>query len=82
MKSYEQAIDEGYLAPWKVLDCEKGPTCWCKRIVLIDPIKYNYINSDGNAEELFHRTIIDSAILDKKMAEYIVNLHNEKIFSK
>ena len=77
MKSYEQAVDEGYLVPWKTIDCVFGSKCWCKEIVLVDPIKYIHIGQENE-----HKTIIDSAILDKKMAEYIVDLHNEKIISK
>lgn len=72
--NFEQAKELSFLVPWKVAECFSGPQCWCRRIVPVDPILYNYTESSDYEEEY---EIVGDAAIDQKTAEYIVKLHNE-----
>ena len=72
--NYDQAKELSFLVKWKVTECFSGPDCWCRRIVPVDPILYNYTESSDYEEEY---EIVGDAAIDQKTAEYIVRLHNE-----
>ena len=74
--NYDQAKELSFLVKWKVTECFSGPQCWCRRIVPVDPILYNYTESSDYEEEY---EIVGDAAIDQKTAEYIVRLHNDKI---
>ena len=79
--NFKQATELSFLVKWKVAECFSGSSCWCRRVVPVDPILYNdeYENFgkilvSTEAEEY---EIIPDAAIDQKTAEYIVKLHNE-----
>ena len=69
--NFEQAKELSFLVPWKTMECFSGPNCWCRIIVPVDAIHYDY---GDNKREL---DIVDAGSLDQQTAEYIVKLHNE-----
>jgi len=73
MKSFQQARLESFNVEWKLGYCAQGDNCWCRTIQPVEPILY-----DDN-EEYF---VVGQATIDKKTAEYIVKLHNNKIKKK
>lgn len=72
--NFDQAKELSFLVKWKVAECFSGSSCWCRRIVPVDPILYNYTESSDYEEEY---EIVGDAAIDQKTAEYIVKLHNE-----
>lgn len=79
--NFEQAKELSFLVKWKVAECFSGPSCWCRRIVPVEPILYNdeYENFGKTlvSTESEEYEIIPDASIDQKTAEYIVRLHNE-----
>ena len=71
--NFDQAKELSFLVKWKVTECFSGPQCWCRRIVPVDPILYNYTESSDYEEEY---EVVGDASIDQKTAEYIVRLHN------
>ena len=74
--NFDQAKELSFLVLWKTMECFSGPDCWCRRVVPVDPILYNYTESSDYEEEY---EIVGDAAIDQKTAEYIVRLHNDKI---
>jgi hypothetical protein len=72
--NFEQARELSFLVKWKVAECFSGPSCWCRRIVPVEPIVHTYNESSEYEEEY---EIVGDASIDQKTAEYIVRLHNE-----
>jgi hypothetical protein len=70
--THEEAYNKALKVKWKVEPCFSGEDCWCRMIVPSEPINYN----PDNVEEVY---IVSSAAINKKMAEHIVNLHNQSI---
>lgn len=68
--TYEEGLKESFKVKWKTVTCFAGEDCWCRMIVPEEKIIV-----DGD-EEI---TIVSSAALGKKEAEYIVNLHNKSL---
>jgi len=70
--TYEEAYNKAIKVKWKVEPCFSGEDCWCRIIVPDEPIKYG----PNDVEEV---QIVSSASINKKMAEHIVNIHNQCI---
>jgi hypothetical protein len=70
--TYEEAYDKVTKVKWKVESCFSGEDCWCRLIVPDETINYG----PDNVEEVY---IVSSASINKKMAEHIVNIHNQYI---
>lgn len=67
----EQAREYSFLVKWKVAECFSGSGCWCRRILPVGAISYN-----DDTEEY---EIVPDGAIDQKTAEYMVELHNNKI---
>lgn len=76
--THEEAIKYSLTIPWKVQECFSGPQCWCRMIVPVEIINFTYTLPDGTIQDTLE-DIIDSAAIDQKTAEYIVNLHNKRL---
>lgn len=76
MLTYEQAAEKSLQVPWKLDTCSQGETCWCRVVKPVEPILY----MDGEDQEEYW--LVPSGQLDKRLAEYLVELHNEKLKSK
>lgn len=70
--SYKEAEDLLYKTKWKTSCCSQGRSCWCRLIVPVKKIKF--IEHGGG--EMY---IAGSGEIDKRAAEYIVKLHNDKL---
>ena len=70
--THEEAYDKATKVKWKVEPCFSGEECWCRLIVPDEIINYG----PDNVEEVY---IVGSASINKKMAEHIVNIHNQYI---
>ena len=78
--NFEQAKEYSFLVPWKTMQCFSGPDCWCRMIVPIESIKYEeYYKNVGATIYREYDVIVDAAAIDEETAEYIVNLHNERL---
>lgn len=73
--TYEEAEILSYKVPWKSSTCHVGEMCWCRTIIAETPIMYQDIKS--NLDDEYY--IIGDASIDKKLAEYIVKLHNDNL---
>jgi len=71
---YEEAEKLALKTPWKVDTCHVGESCWCRTIVPETPIEYFIVSE--KTEEYY---IIGSAAINEDMANYIVELHNQKL---
>lgn len=71
--NYDQAKELSFLVPWKTMECFSGPECWCRIILPVEPILYNYDESPDVKHEY---VIVDAGALDQETAEYVVRLHN------
>ena len=70
--THEEAYNKATKVKWKVEPCFSGEDCWCRMIMPSEPINYG----PNNVEEV---CIVNSASINKKMAEHIVNIHNQSI---
>lgn len=70
--THEEAYNKVLKVKWKVEPCFSGEDCWRRIIVPDEPIKYG----SDNVEEVY---IVNSASINKKMAEHIVHIHNQYI---
>ena len=73
MLTYEQAGEKSFQVPWKLDLCSQGEICWCRIVKPVEPILY----MDGEYQEEY--LLAPSGHLDKRLAEYLVELHNEKL---
>lgn len=71
--THEEAVKKSFVTKWKLDTCNSGETCWCRLIIPETPIIYEF----GSSEEEYY--IVGDGALDKKTAEYIVNLHNKSL---
>lgn len=71
MLTYEQASEKSFQVPWKLDLCSQGETCWCRIVKPVEPIIY----MDGQDQEEYW--LVPSGQLDKRLAEYLVKLHND-----
>ena len=69
---YKEAEQKAFTIKWEVGTCNQGERCWCRTIKPIEPILFE----DGDSQEY---CIVGSGELHKEIAEYFVQLHNEKI---
>lgn len=76
MLTHEQAAEKSFQVPWKLDLCKQGETCWCRIVKPVEPILY----MDGEDQEEYW--LVPSGQLDKRLAEYLVKLHNEKLKSE
>ena len=74
--NFEQARELSFLVKWKATECFSGPECWCRIIVPVEPIYYSHPENPENKHEY---SIVDAGSLDQETAEYIVELHNNKL---
>ena len=70
--TFDQAHKKLMSTPWKIKVCNSGERCWCRMIIPVEKIIYNEI------EEIY---VIGDGSVDKATAEYIVELHNQKIIN-
>ena len=61
-----------YKKKWKTATCTLGEKCWCRCVVTAD---YSKIDNPDN----MYCCVIPSQSVNKKLAQYIVKLHNENI---
>jgi len=71
----QEAVNESFNRKWKLGTCGQGETCWCRTITCDPPL---HIETDEE-EEYF---VSPAGYMDVRLAEYIVELHNEKIKCK
>ena len=71
--THEEAYDKATKVKWKVVPCISGEDCWCRLVVPEETINYGH---DNEVE------IIGLSAVSKKMAEYIVLVHNQSINSQ
>ena len=69
-KTYKEATEFSLTIKWKIGCCTSGEKCWCRIILPDEDIIY-----DDN--EYFY--IAGMGVLQKEIAEYIVELHNKNI---
>ena len=65
---------------WEVKSCFSGEDCWCRIIETVNKnlfFKRKY--SDDEEYEQLATGVIDSGAINKKLADYIVKLHNENL---
>jgi hypothetical protein len=72
--TFEEAEKLAMTVKWKTGVCISGEICWCRTIEPIEPIFF--LDTDGGKEPFF---IARGGEMDKKLAEYFVKLHNEKV---
>lgn len=81
--TYEEALKYILTIPWKVDFCHVGESCWCRRIVPVEKIIIKIPMPGGRDGTWYQEDELDDIIgdssIDAKTAEYIVNLHNEKL---
>jgi hypothetical protein len=70
--TYQEAYKKALEVKWKVGPCFSGEQCWCRIIMPEIPIKFD----KDDIEEV---QIVSSASINKDMAEYIVELHNNNL---
>ena len=73
--TFEEAQQKAFTIKWKVGTCNQGEDCWCRTIETIMPIFYKP-HEKLDEQEYY---VLGDAGLGKEMAEYFVQLHNEKI---
>ena len=71
--TYKETQQKALTLPWKVGTCHVGEKCWCRTIVLEQPL------IDNEGEILTH--ICSDGAIDKEFAEHIVKLHNNSLKS-
>lgn len=69
--TYQEAEKHLWEVPWRVTPCTQKD-CWCAGVGPVESIR-----SAGEIEEEHY--VIHSGVITKEIAEYIVNLHNEKL---
>lgn len=74
MRSYDEAEELAYNSYWKTEECG-NENCWCALITPVDDIKYYY----GEANVEFIWSFVDSGAVNKRFAEYVVKMHNDKL---
>jgi len=81
--TYKEAVQELYNRPWKTVTCSQGESCWCRIIETVEPIEYQVNKSEEN-EDTFEliSNVIPMGSIDKNVAEYVVNLHNNFLEKK
>ena len=72
---FEEAEQIALTIKWQIGTCNQGERCWCRTIKPIEPILFD----DGGQDEYW---IVESGELHKNIAEYFVQLHNEKIVNQ
>jgi hypothetical protein len=81
--SYEEAHRYSLTIPWKIELCNTGESCWCRVILPTETIKYKRIRDLDKMEIIEeYEWIIPDGSIDKRTAEYAVNLHNSSIKKK
>ena len=61
-----------YKKKWKTATCTLGEKCWCRCVVTEDYKKEWF-------DDQMEYCVIPSQSVNKKLAQYIVKLHNENI---
>ena len=74
--THQEATIESFNQKWKLGTCSQGETCWCRTITCDPPLR---VETDEPEEEYF---VSPPGYMDARIAEYIVELHNEKIKCK
>jgi hypothetical protein len=77
--TYNEAKNEALKQPWKIGECFSGSECWCRPIMVETPISWTYESVNNEIIEEVYEYVVQSAVLDKATAEYIVNLHNNSL---
>jgi len=70
---YKEAEQKAFTIKWQIGTCFQGERCWCRTIKPIEPILFD----DGDVKDEYW--IVGSGELHKEIAEYFVQLHNQKI---
>ena len=78
-QNYEEARRYSLTVPWKIDVCNSGEECWCRLILPTEEIQYTYKYSSGQESIQEIEYIVGDGSIEKIIAEYIVNLHNEYI---
>jgi hypothetical protein len=71
----QEAVNESFNRKWKLGTCGQGEICWCRTITCDPPL---HIETDEKKEYF----VSPGGYMDTRLAEYIVELHNEKIKCK
>lgn len=69
--TYQEAEKHLLEVPWRVTPCTQED-CWCAGVGPVESIR-----SEGEIEEEHY--VVGTGVITKELAEYIVNLHNEKL---
>lgn len=79
--NFKEAEKLAYKTRWKIGTCNSGEKCWCRTIEPEKTIEYFIYNKDmpPDKHEFY---IIGDASVDKKLANYIVKLHNKNLKDK
>lgn len=79
-ENHETALKYCSTVPWKVSVCNVGENCWCRTVVLEQPVYYVHRIKDlGESRiEQIDSIILDGSV-DKITAEHIVKVHNKSI---
>lgn len=72
--NYEEAKQKILNIPWKIGNCMLGEECWCRTILPTEPIIFSDKHGEDSIDE-----IISQGSLDKATAEYIIELHNDRL---
>lgn len=63
--TYTEFFEIAKTRPWKTIECETGKECWCRMITTDPPVDDHFVATWGS--------------IDKDTAEYIVELHNQRL---
>lgn len=78
--NYEEALQKSLSVPWKIDVCNTGEDCWCRVIMPVETIEYTHRIKDSGEERIEEIDyIIPDGAVDKTTAEYIIEIHNEKV---
>ncbi len=73
---FEEAEQKALTIKWQIGTCNQGERCWCRTIKPIEPILFD----DRDSQDEYW--IVGTGELHKEIAEYFVQLHNEKTNQK
>lgn len=71
--SYSDAHATSLTRKWVIGTCSQGEDCWCRTIKPDPPIHF----LDGDTTEEYY--VVGMGSLDKRIVEYIVELHNKNL---
>lgn len=71
--TYDEALAYSLTIPWQVTPCNHGEKCWCRIIEPVEEIK------DKDDNDIY---IAASGAIPKEYAEYLVNLHNQRLINE